>query len=326
MNNYVDGIEVIPAGEKIGLITDCHGMLEPLKAALEDMRKRGVTRIYSLGDNIGSGVNPKEVLDLLDEYGVISIAGNAEDYITLGIEPFSSYINEYSRGGEERIRNIEWTKSQLTAEQIKKIKLYPRFVELILGGKKIALCHFFTDVRFNHGYFGERKYQRAISDNNVSYLREFYDIINSDKEKEFINQSILESDYRWRNPMSENPYTRGLRSAQTNPLFNGKKITYYDAIFQGHIHWRLFDPKKEGFSPDIYSIRAVGMGARENSSDMNKASYVILTSLEEGFRVEEICDVDYDRESMITSIRNSDGNNYNIRRFVGIDGDDSYKR
>lgn len=43
-----------------------------------------------------------------------------KDYITLGIEPFSSYINEYSRGGEERIRNIEWTKSQLTAEQIKK--------------------------------------------------------------------------------------------------------------------------------------------------------------------------------------------------------------
>ena len=39
-----------------------------------------------------------------------------------------------------------------------------------------------------------------------------------------------------------------------------------------------------------------------------------------------ICNVDYDRESMITSIRNSDGNNYNIRRFVGINGDDSYKR
>lgn len=84
MKNYVDGIEAIPAREKIGLITDCHGMLEPLKAALEDMRKRGVTRIYSLGDNIGSGVNPKEVLDLLDEYGVISIAGNAEGLYYIG--------------------------------------------------------------------------------------------------------------------------------------------------------------------------------------------------------------------------------------------------
>ena len=44
------------------------------------------------------------------------------------------------------------------------------------------------------------------------------------KEKEFIRQSILKSDYRWRNPMVENPYTRGLRSAQSCPLFNGKNI------------------------------------------------------------------------------------------------------
>ena len=80
--------------KKIGILTDCHGMLEPLKAALEDMKKRGITRIYSLGDNIGTGVNPKEVMDSLDEYGVISIAGNSEEYITLGIEPFASYFHE----------------------------------------------------------------------------------------------------------------------------------------------------------------------------------------------------------------------------------------
>lgn len=319
-------MEVISPGEKVGIIADCHGMLEPLKAVLEDMKSRGITRIYSLGDNIGSGVNPKEVMDLLDEYNVISIAGNAEDYITLGIEPFSSYINYNSQRGIERIKNIIWTKAKLTSEQIEKIKLYPRSIDLILGGKKIALCHFFTDVRFNHGYFGERNYQQAIEENDIAYLKEFYETTNSIKEKRFVEHEIRKSDYRWGNPLSENPYTKGLRFSLNNPLFDGKTINFYDTIFQGHIHWRLYDPKKKGLSPDIYSIRAVGMGAKENSKDINKASYVILTALEDGYKIDEICDIEYDREGMINSIRNSDGNNYNIRRFVGITDEGYYTR
>lgn len=43
--------------------------------------------------NIGEGPNPKEVMLLLKEYGVISVLGNAEEYIWLGIEPFSDCIN-----------------------------------------------------------------------------------------------------------------------------------------------------------------------------------------------------------------------------------------
>lgn len=33
---------------KIGIFTDAHGLLEPTKAALEDMTKKGITEIYSL--------------------------------------------------------------------------------------------------------------------------------------------------------------------------------------------------------------------------------------------------------------------------------------
>ena len=64
-------------GRKIGIITDLHGLYEPLIAALDSMKKRGITEIYSLGDNIGDGPNPKEAMLLLKEYGVISVLGNA---------------------------------------------------------------------------------------------------------------------------------------------------------------------------------------------------------------------------------------------------------
>ena len=80
-------------GRKIGIITDAHGLLEPTKAALEDMQSKGIVEIYSLGDNIGLGPNPSEVVDLLEEYNVKSLAGYSEDYLTLGTAPFD-YIGK----------------------------------------------------------------------------------------------------------------------------------------------------------------------------------------------------------------------------------------
>ena len=61
---------------KIAILTDPHGLLEPTITALEDIRKRGITEIYSLGDNIGTGSDPKSVINILEQYGVKSIKGN----------------------------------------------------------------------------------------------------------------------------------------------------------------------------------------------------------------------------------------------------------
>ena len=84
-NNYT--------GREIAIFTDLHGLYYPLKAVLEDIKKRNITEIYSLGDNIGVGPNPKEVLDLLEKYNVKSINGNNEEYSILGIEPFKVYFD-----------------------------------------------------------------------------------------------------------------------------------------------------------------------------------------------------------------------------------------
>ena len=84
MNHYT--------GRKIGIFTDAHALVEPTVAALIDMKKNNIHEIYSLGDNVGVGPNPGEVIELLRNYSVISIAGNSEEYCTLGIEPFSSSV------------------------------------------------------------------------------------------------------------------------------------------------------------------------------------------------------------------------------------------
>ena len=97
---------------QIAILTDAHGLIEPVEAVLKDIKSRGIEEIYSLGDNIGDGPNPLEVIRILEEYKVKSLAGNAEEYITLGIEPFSSYMHG------SRILSTNWTKSKLDEERV----------------------------------------------------------------------------------------------------------------------------------------------------------------------------------------------------------------
>lgn len=127
--------------KKIAILTDVHALYEPTLAILNDATKNGVDEIFSLGDNIGTGPNPRETLELLDRYGVKSVAGNHELYITEGIETFKKHLINTGAHIEAK-RNSTWTKNQLTKQQIDKIKIYPKMIELILGGKKILLCHF----------------------------------------------------------------------------------------------------------------------------------------------------------------------------------------
>ena len=90
--------------KKIAIFSDSHGMFEPTLAILSDAKKNGVDEIYSLGDNIGSGPNPREVLALLDQYQVKSVMGNHEMYITKGVDFLKQHLEEtYSY--DEALRN-----------------------------------------------------------------------------------------------------------------------------------------------------------------------------------------------------------------------------
>ena len=133
-----------PKPRQIAIFTDAHGLFEPTLAVLEDARKRGISEIYSLGDNIGSGPSPREVLDLLREYNVKSIKGNHELY-ALGIDKLPEELKkhlEQTNATEEARRNSAWTRSQLTKEQLEEISNYPDDRVIELGGKKIYLTHY----------------------------------------------------------------------------------------------------------------------------------------------------------------------------------------
>lgn len=287
----------------IAILTDIHGLLEPLEAILDDTKKRGITEVYSLGDNIGLGPNPREVMDLLMDNGVKCIAGNYEEYINLGTEPFR-YLDS------TRIADVDWTKRKLSPRHIEFLKVMPKFYEIIVGNKKIALCHFANDVRIDFGSRSTWSYQSSHGDNSQ------FAYTNSEAQK----KEVIELAKR------AGEFYNGYRSYQNAPLFDGKTVDYYDEIIQGHVHFKMlsedsvakirrsiFKRMVEEKNTRFRTIRAAGMAYGSDSKDL--ASYIIVHIDGNDYTVEEVL-VEYNRDKMIRSVNASDDPCDKMKGFV----------
>ncbi|MGD0897286.1 MAG: metallophosphoesterase family protein [Thermoguttaceae bacterium] len=87
---------------KRALISDIHSNIEALQAVLADIRSQEIEEIYCLGDLVGYGPNPREVIDLVMTCKVC-LLGNHDQGALFDPEGFNS--------GAERA--IFWTRGQL---------------------------------------------------------------------------------------------------------------------------------------------------------------------------------------------------------------------
>lgn len=88
------------------IISDIHSNIEALSVVLEDIEKRGIKKIFCLGDILGYGPSPYECLDLLIEKTDVCIMGN-HDYAVL-YEP-----TNFNYGAEQA---AYWTREFLCQE------------------------------------------------------------------------------------------------------------------------------------------------------------------------------------------------------------------
>lgn len=104
----------------------------------------------------------------------------------------------------------------------------------------------------------------------------------------------------------------GYISTKNDPLFGGKRVDFFDAIIQGHVHFKIYE---ESEFTKFWSVRAVGMAYDKDPIDT--ASYVILKEKQNniGFDLEEIL-VKFDREKMIYSILSSGSPDETIKKFT----------
>ena len=155
---------------KIAILTDPHGLFEPTLTVLEDIRKRGITEIYSLGDNIGTGADSKSVVDILEQYRVRSIKGNHELYLIRGVDAYKEHLQR-TNAYTETLNNVNWTSSQIGDKEKEIISGYDDYLELDINGKKVLLCHFLYDFNDDKPLYDIDKYDLIIQGHRHFYQK-----------------------------------------------------------------------------------------------------------------------------------------------------------
>jgi len=105
---------------RVGVISDIHSNLPALERVYKNLEGE-VDEIYFLGDIVGYGPFPNECVDYLKKFS-FKVIGN-HDAAVAGIRSYDDF-NEYARFA------IDWTKENISIENIEKLKNLPQKKEL----------------------------------------------------------------------------------------------------------------------------------------------------------------------------------------------------
>ena len=114
---------------KLGLISDIHGNLPALEAALEAIDREGVDGCLCGGDLVGYGPMPNECVAAIAERGIPCVVGN-HDLAAVGRIPSEDWI-PLAR------RTMEWTRSVLGADAREYLAALP----LTLAREGVLVAH-----------------------------------------------------------------------------------------------------------------------------------------------------------------------------------------
>ncbi len=113
---------------KTAVISDIHGNLAAFEAVLDDLDRQQVSDILCLGDNIGYGPDPEEVIQKLRQRQILSIQGNHE--YALVDEHYFSRLNPDPK------KSLELTLRMLSPDSIEYIQSLEPL--LLLNGVRLV--------------------------------------------------------------------------------------------------------------------------------------------------------------------------------------------
>jgi putative phosphoesterase len=126
--------------DAVAVITDIHGNLPALQAALARIDELGIERIYCGGDLVGYGPHPDEVCALIQEREIPTIYGNYDYAIAREDHDCGcAYITPHDR--ELGQQSVEWTLMHTDQASKEFMSRLPFDLHFDVGATKVHLVH-----------------------------------------------------------------------------------------------------------------------------------------------------------------------------------------
>ncbi|MFT9495285.1 metallophosphoesterase family protein [Anaerosolibacter sp.] len=129
-------------GRRIAFISDIHGNMEALKIVLQDINEKGIPTkdIYCLGDLVGYGPRPNEVIECIIEQEIQCILGNYDEAVGFFLPTCGCNIE--SEADKMKSKNsLEWTVQHTKEGNKAFLRELEEQITLKVEGFSILLTH-----------------------------------------------------------------------------------------------------------------------------------------------------------------------------------------
>ncbi len=127
------------ASMRIAIISDIHGNLPALEAAVADAERRSADRIVCAGDLVGYGPFPTEVCAFIEDRGIDTVLGNYDRKVIESIDR-PGFLEKKMKSEKRKV--LEWTRKHTVLEAARFLrKLPPRISMRLPGSAGLLVVH-----------------------------------------------------------------------------------------------------------------------------------------------------------------------------------------
>lgn len=125
---------------KIAILSDIHANIHALQAVWEDLEDQQPDSVYCLGDLVGYGAHPNEVIDFIRGHEIPTIMGNYDEGVGFDLQDCGC---AYKSAQEDRLGklSLHWSREHTLAENKRFLQNLPLQIRLEQKRRSLLLVH-----------------------------------------------------------------------------------------------------------------------------------------------------------------------------------------
>ena len=125
---------------RIAVMGDIHANLPALRAVIDDVAKIGAEALYCVGDVVGRGPHPNEVVEALRRLEIPTVQGNWDEAVGMDREQTGAAFAT-TDAEHEGNASMRWTAETMTDENRAWLRQLPQTLRLAIAGRSVYFFH-----------------------------------------------------------------------------------------------------------------------------------------------------------------------------------------